>query len=76
MRHANNAKHARAFEPGALARDIQPPLTLALRRSGRRSRLQVFTSRLQHPKALPTLIRVTLHRVELAEYCKVTANFV
>lgn len=72
MRHANNAKHARAFEPGA--RDIQPPLTL--RRSGRRSRLQVFTSRLQHPKAMPTLIRVILHRVELAEYCKVTANFV
>lgn len=72
MRHANNAKHARAFEPGA--RDIQPPLTL--RRSGRQSRLQVFTSRLQHLKALPTLIRVILHRVELAEYCKVTANFV
>lgn len=71
MRHANNAKHARAFEPGA--RDIQPPLTL--RRSGQ-SRLQVFTSRLQHPKALPTLIRVILHRVELTEYCKVTANFV
>lgn len=74
MRHASNAKHARAFEPGA--RDIQPPLTL--RRSGRlgQSRLQVFTSRLQHLKALPTLIRVILHRVELAEYCKVTANFV